>query len=130
MPRPRKIKSPEEFDRKVDEYISRCEATEKPITWTGLALSLDLNSRQAIDQYLTYDGFKDSVLRAKLLVECAYEQRLHGNSPTGAIFALKNMNWTDKQEREISGPGGGPIETRAVELTDDQLAAIAATGSR
>ena len=32
-----------------------------------------------------------------------YEKALHGRSPTGAIFALKNFGWTDKQDVELSG---------------------------
>jgi hypothetical protein len=50
------------------------------------------------------------------------------------IFWLKNRRpdlWRDKVTQEISGPNGGPIvtATKADDLTDDQLAAIAA-GSR
>ena len=37
------------------------------------------------------------------MVECEYEKRLAGQSPTGAIFALKNMGWKDKSEVEQSG---------------------------
>jgi hypothetical protein len=54
---------------------------------------------------LDYDGFSHSVKRAKMIVENAYEKRLQGSNPTGAIFALKNMNWRDKIEQEISGSG-------------------------
>jgi len=96
--RPRIIKTPEEFTEKVDLYIAECGDTDTPITWTGLALSLGFCSRQSIDEYLNYDGFSDPVKRAKSLVESAYEKRLAGNSPTGAIFALKNMGWKDKSE--------------------------------
>ena len=105
--RPRTIKTPEEFDQKVNAYIDQCRETDEPITWTGLALALGFSSRQSIDEYLNYAGFSDSVKRGKLLVEHAYEKRLHGNNPTGAIFALKNFNWTDRQEH--TGEGGGPI---------------------
>jgi len=101
--RPRKYNSPEDFEAKVDEYVIHCADKEEPITWTGLALYLGFSSRQSIDEYLEYDGFSDSVKRAKMIVENAYEKRLQGNSPTGAIFALKNMNWKDKTETEISG---------------------------
>ena len=114
MARPRIIASPDEFDGLVDEYIAKCALEGgDPITWTGLALSLGLSSRQSIDNYLAYPEFVDSV-KAKALVENAYEKRLHGNSPTGAIFALKNMNWRDKVEQEVSGPNGGPLEGRVV----------------
>ena len=109
--RPRKYKSPEDFDAKVDEYIAQCDPEEgEPVTWTGMALYLGFASRSAMDEYAKYDEFLYSVKRAKAFVERAYERRLSGHSPTGAIFALKNMGWSDKQELEHSGPGGGPLE--------------------
>jgi len=70
--RPRKIKSPEEFDKLVDAYVQKCQSAEAPITWTGVALALGFTSREAIDEYAKYDGFSDSVKRAKLIVENAY----------------------------------------------------------
>ena len=62
---PRKYKSPEEFDAKVEEYADYCKEQDEPVTWTGLALFLGFCSRQSIDEYLQYDGFSDSVKRAK-----------------------------------------------------------------
>ena len=95
--RPRKYKSPEEFDAKVNEYVEQCRRDEEPMTWTGLALYLGFCCRADIDNYLKYDGFSYSVKRAKALVECSYEKRLSQGNPTGAIFALKNFGWTDSQ---------------------------------
>ena len=40
-----------------------------------------------------------------------YEKALHGRSPTGAIFALKNFGWTDKQDVDLSG--GVKVKTLA-----------------
>jgi len=67
-----------------------------------MALHLGFYSRGEMDNYLEYDGFSNSVKRAKMIVENTYEKRMHGNSPTGAIFVLKNMNWKDKSETEIT----------------------------
>jgi len=107
--RPRKIGSPEEFDRLVDEYMADRTEREKPITLTGALLHLGLYARKSLDDYEGYEGFSLPVKRLRALVGQSYEERLHGNSPTGAIFALKNMGWSDKQELEHSGKGGGPI---------------------
>jgi len=104
--RPRTIESPEQFDALVDEYIALCKEEKRPVTWTGMALHLGFSSRQSIDEYQNYEGYSYSVKRAKSLVELAYEERLHGNSPTGAIFALKNMQWSDKQELDHSSKDG------------------------
>lgn len=89
--RPRHYKSPESFDKAVDKFIKERQSKELPVTWTGLALAMGFADRTCIDHYATYKGFSHSVKRAKALVQDAYEMRLHGNSPTGAIFALKCM---------------------------------------
>lgn len=107
--RPRKFTSPAKFDARVDEYVAKCAEEDEPLTWTGLALSLGFSSRQSIDEYLNYAGFSDSVKRAKALVEQSYEKRLSGNCPTGAIFALKNFGWKDKQLVESTVKVDGQI---------------------
>jgi len=38
-----------------------------------------------------------------MFIENEYEKLLISNNTTGAIFALKNFGWTDKQEHELSG---------------------------
>lgn len=98
--RPRLYASSEEFDKKVLEYQTYCKETKEPVTWTGLALFLGFSSRQSIDEYLKYDGFSDSVKKAKTFVEWHYEMKLHGNAPSGSIFALKNFGWSDKASEE------------------------------
>lgn len=96
--RPRLFETPEQFETKVYEYQKHCKDTDEPVTWTGLALFLGFSSRQSIDEYANYEGFSDSVKKAKTFVEYHYELRLNGDRPTGAIFALKNMGWADKTE--------------------------------
>lgn len=124
--RPRIYDTPQEFDDKVDQYYQHCKATEEPITWTGLALYLGFSSRQSIDEYMKYDGFSDSVKRAKTLVEYAYEKKLHGTAAAGAIFALKNMQWSDKQEIDHTSKGesmapAAPIDAKLVQALVDKL---------
>ena len=118
--RPRKYKSPEEFNAMVDDYIEWCGINQEPITWTGLALHLGFCSRVSIDEYLKYDGFSYSVKRAKMLVENAYEKRLSGNSPTGAIFALKNFNWQDKAEPLDTESKPAPVNVN-IQVKDARL---------
>lgn len=101
--RPRIVESPEEFDRLVDEYVSLCRDNEDPVTFSGMALHLGFSTRQSLYEYQAYDGFSDSVKRARLIVENEYERRLYSGQPTGPIFALKNHGWSDKQELEHSG---------------------------
>jgi len=59
--------------------------------------------------------------------------KIYPPDPTAAIFWLKNRQkakWRDRQELEHSGKDGGPITIKnAKDLTDDELAAIAARSS-
>ena len=103
--RPRLYNSPEEFESKIGEYEQFCKEKDYPVTWTGLALFMGFSSRQSIDEYAKYDGFSDSVKKAKTFVEWHYEMKLAKSegSPAGSIFALKNFGWKDKQEIEKTG---------------------------
>lgn len=116
--RPRLVESPEEFAEKAAEYFEECADDEVPVTITGLALSLGFESRQSFYDYEKRPDFSYVVKRARLTVEHSYEARLAEPKPTGAIFALKNMGWSDR--REVSGPNGGPIETRDLSDTPDE----------
>ena len=104
--RPRIYDSPEDFEAKVYEYQDHCKEAKEPVTWTGLALFMGFSSRQSIDEYQKYPEFSDSVKKAKTFIEWHYEMRLCGDKPTGAIFALKNMGWADKQELSHISPDG------------------------
>lgn len=112
--RPRKYKSPEQMNQAIDDYVAKCEANEEPITWTGMAMGLGFYARQEMENYKDYDGYSDTIKRAKAIVQHSYEKRLHGGQPTGAIFALKNMGWSDKTETAITGSDGGPLQVQEV----------------
>lgn len=99
--RPLKYETAEELQVKIDEYIDICSDIDnpKPLTYTGLAYHLGFASRQSIWEYSKRtDELSLPIKRAMLRIEQSYEEALHGNSPTGSIFALKNRGWRDKQE--------------------------------
>ena len=98
--RPRRYKSPEEMQIRIDEYFLD---NDKP-TICGLTLALGFCERRALLNYEGYGKeFYDIIKRAKLIVEEYYESCLAVNSKaTGAIFALKNFDWSDKQEFSLS----------------------------
>ena len=105
--RPRRIKSPEEFDRLVDSYIDMCRANNEPVLLLGLVLALGFSGKDALYEYANFPEFSESVKRARALIEYEYEKRLNVNSSAaGPIFALKNFGWKDKQEVDnISSDG-------------------------
>jgi hypothetical protein len=69
-----------------------------PITITGLCLYLGFESRQSFYDYEEKKEFSYIIKRARLVIESMYEEYLQSKNPTGSIFALKNMSWTDKSE--------------------------------
>lgn len=78
----------------------------EPITVTGLAYFLGFESRQSFYDYEKREGFSYIIKKARLKVESEYEKKLSSNSPTGSIFALKNMGWKDSQEIKHHIPKG------------------------
>lgn len=99
-------KNPEDLAYKIKEYFGslRIEGHDDvPATITGLAFYLGFESRQSFYDYEKKEDFSYIIRRARLMVECEYEKKLSGNSPTGSIFALKNMGWSDRQEIAHSG---------------------------
>lgn len=101
--RPLIFNSPEDMIQSAETYFAECFLNKEPITITGLAMALGLASRQALINYEGRPEFNDTVKRLKLVCENFAERKIYGNNPTGAIFALKNYGWQDKQEVEHSG---------------------------
>lgn len=100
--RPLKFKTPEELQGKIDEYFDNTSKDEWTIT--GLALALN-TSRQTLQNYEARDEFFDSIKKAKLKVENGYEIDLKKHGRTGTIFALKNFDWKDKNETDLTTNG-------------------------
>jgi hypothetical protein len=107
--RPRLFKTPEEMQVAIDNYFESGE----PIGISRLAYALGFESRQSLYDYEKSEQFSYTIKRAKLRVEMYYEDGLNGTSPTGSIFALKNMGWSDKQEINTTIQGGEePIKVK------------------
>jgi len=100
--RPRYYESPSEMQQAIESYFQETPFDE--ITITGLALHLGFTSRQALIHYEGYSQeYFDTIKRAKLIVENVYERDLRDKGGSGPIFALKNFDWSDKQEIEHQG---------------------------
>ena len=88
-------------------YFDECKSKGEPILITGLALALGLSGREALSEYGRREEFSVTVKELKSICENFAENKLFsGNNPTGAIFALKNYGWTDKQDLFHSGEIG------------------------
>jgi len=111
--KPLKWKSPEELEKKIQDYYKWTKKNNKHITVTGLAWYLGC-SKQTIQNYENSEEngwlkrlsdeerqrYVDLIKDAKRYIELEYEERLYNRSKaTGGIFALKNLyGWVDKQE--------------------------------
>lgn len=105
--RPLKFKTVEELEKAIQAYFDEVAQDfqkdangiihQAPLTITGLALALD-TSRKVLMEYEERDEYSNTVKRAKTVVENYAEKRLFGSNATGAIFALKNFGWKDKNE--------------------------------
>ena len=80
------------------------DSTERP-TLSGLAVFLEID-RQTLYNYKERDEFFDMIKKATAKVESIYEERaIYENNPTGVIFALKNMGWTDRVANDLTSGG-------------------------
>lgn len=121
--RPRIIQSPEEMDRLVVDYVATCKESGDPLILTGMILHMGLSSKQSFYEYMNYDGFSDSVKKARLLIESEYEKRMvDGSSPAGAIFALKNFEWKDKHPTELDNLQCEKLKKEMLVLDETSLA--------
>lgn len=102
--RPPIYDDPEILKNKCEQYFIECLENEEKITITGLALYLGFCSRGTIYEYEKKKEFSDVIKRAMMVVENSYE-KLTEKNPTGAIFILKNMGWSDKQEHDHTSKG-------------------------
>lgn len=100
--RPLKYKTAKQIEEIGQKYIDKCKENGEPILITGLALALDTD-RKTLINYQNNEMFFNTINKLKQQCECYAEEKLFvGNNTTGAIFALKNYGWKDKQDIEIT----------------------------
>lgn len=116
--RPPLYKTAKELQVKIDEYFnkgygkrkvvigpsSNRETIEIPVvTITGLVSYCGFANRQSFLDYEEKPEFTCTIKKARNRIEQVYEELLQSGLGAGAIFALKNFGWVDKQELEHSG---------------------------
>jgi hypothetical protein len=88
----------------------------EPATIAGLAFFLGFNSRQAFYDYEVNGKFSQVLKRGRLRIEAMYEKKLHQQSSTGVIFALKSLGWNEnKADKDDAGEGIRTLEIRIIE---------------
>lgn len=93
--RPLAFESKEQLQEAIDSYFD----TETKCTLAGLAYHIGIDRRTLCNYNDQEHEFFPIVKRARERVENMYETKMiYDNNPTGVIFALKNMGWSDKSE--------------------------------
>lgn len=118
--RPRLYDDPADFDAQVNDYYHACLQHNEPMTITGLCLFMGFAAVQTLYNYERYEGFLESVQRARTLISYGYEKKLHGQSSSGAKFALSCIDggafWNERRKLEIVPPDGQSHEDRLAHL--------------
>ena len=111
--RPPIFKTPEDLKQKISDYFNQGMKKRTVLigkapnqitieievpTITGLCYYLGFESRQSFYDYEKKQEFSYAIKRARLSIEVEYEEQLQHGNTVGAIFALKNMGWYDRQE--------------------------------
>jgi hypothetical protein len=104
--RPLKFETADDLEKAIEAYFQEMKKSKGIVTISGLAYHLGFVSRQSIYDYKEREEFSYILKRATFFVESCYEEKLSGSSPTGAIFALKNMGWKDKVETGFTDSQG------------------------
>jgi len=98
-----------ELNDLIDKYFEKLEPEDDigsnlkkqkkeiaPPTMSGLAYHLGFESVQSFEACEAKGRYTTLLKRARLRVEAEYEKKLHFQSSTGAIFALKSMGWNGR----------------------------------
>lgn len=127
--RPPMYKTANEIEEKIDAYFKECEGeilkddngktvlnkfgnpvviNRKPPTVTGLALALGFTNRLDLLRYQGKEEFRNTITRAKSMVEQYAEERLFDrDGSNGAQFSLRNnfKGWNADKKNDDSGDG-------------------------
>lgn len=87
-------------------------------TISGLAHHLGFDSREAFNQYELSGEFASTLKRSRLRIEAEYEKKLHQQPSTGAIFALKNLGWN---ERNPQATDQAPVHELQIKIIEDTI---------
>lgn len=114
--------NPEQLQKLMIAYLEKCEKGKLMPNRAGLCVEIDI-ARDSYYEYRNKKEYSDTIKRFEQATESIWVQRLGGNSPTGAIFYLKNAfreDYKDRHETDITS-GGEKLNI----LNDEQITKIA-----
>lgn len=104
--RPSKYATAELFERKANEYFESCTDGTKIPNKAGILVHMGIADRSTWADYKK--KFPLTIKAIENKIEVCWINRLAGNSPTGAIFYLKNAfkeDYKDRQETDVTSGG-------------------------
>lgn len=108
--RPPKYATEEALVEKIVGYFLQCEEKKEMPNKAGLCAYCGFG-KDTYQAYAKNPRFVAAIKRFEFVTENAWVQRLGGNSPTGAIFYLKNAfreDYKDRYDTDVTS-GGKPI---------------------
>lgn len=97
---PSKAIKPGEILAKAQQYLDCCTEESRP-TRFGLFRACGFKTKQSFYDYKKDPDYTETLQEVEFMIEGSYEQQLaDGRGDGGIVFALKQYNWTDKQEIE------------------------------
>lgn len=125
--KPRKWQNQEDLVEDINGYFKSTPFEQWSVT--GLALTLG-TSKQLLIDYQKRPEYKSIIDEAKLMVEHSYELSLRKNGRTGDIFALKNFDWKDKTETDLTTNGKDLLIDNDIKSKIDDTISIYIHGNR
>lgn len=120
--RPPFYETKEQLEEAIKDYFDTTLENEVTITW--LALHLWFSERKSLIDYAEKPEFVHTIKKAKLKVEQAYEKRLIARGNGWDVFALKNFDWTDRQEIDQRNLNIETTPKELAEMSDEELQAL------
>jgi len=118
--RPRKLTSAIKAKKLINKYFQDCKINDEPITYCGYALALGFSKRDTVAEYIARnDDLSGPIAAGAMRVQKYYESLLSKAGCNGAIFALKNYGWRDKQEHDVTTQGQ-PINRLEIQVASTE----------
>lgn len=94
--------NPDVLQAMIEAYVIDCIENKAPVCIPGCVLYLGLNSSADLYALEGEGGCKPHIARLKTHCEAYAISRLYSTTPTGSIFALKQLGWSDSVQKHTA----------------------------
>lgn len=109
--------TPEIMQRKIDAYFGECSTGETQARVIGLAVKLDLRSKDELLYLMGLPEYTDILQKALLRIEDKYEEAILSRASNGAQFMLRSaFGWKDETTITVN-----TTDANISNLTDEEI---------